>query len=184
MTCSHSPVSFPIINQYFGQVLNTSIMNLDNLLEVTSVQPMTSETTNKEFIKVTFRPVQFHPATGKPIYIGDKTGTRIYNPSKEPQLGQLFAGKISKFDTTPYQIGDNTVDSISCVAMDDENPQQVANDMLERHDACVTVNGKPTVDFAALKAERKAAAKAATKAKKAAAAILGDKDADDDETEE
>jgi hypothetical protein len=156
-------------------------MNLDNLLEVTSSAQETSPTTNIEFMRVTFRPVQFL-ANGKAVFIGDKIGTRVYNPGKEPQLGQLFTGSIHEFKTTPYKIGDNAAEKCTCVAMADENPVEVANNILDRHDACVIVNGVPSIDIPAKKAAAKAAAKAALVAAKKAAKLAEQEEEEELET--
>lgn len=114
-------------------------------LEATRNETLTAEATNNEYVRTTFRPVEFHPVNGKSIFTGTTSGARLFNPGKEPNVGDLFQGKIIQFETTPYTIDGKEVAKITVCAMADENPIELANAQLKRNNACVLQNGKPTV---------------------------------------
>lgn len=59
-------------------------------------------------------------------------------------IGDRIPGDVHRFDTTPYQIGDNTVDHITVFVFDGENAISVANRALGQHGACVLIDGKAT----------------------------------------
>jgi hypothetical protein len=59
-------------------------------------------------------------------------------------VGDKIPGDVHRFDTTPYQIGDNTVDHITVFVFDGENAISVANRALGQHGSCVLIDGKPT----------------------------------------
>jgi hypothetical protein len=127
---------------------NINIMS-EKLLECTSVVPRNSKTTNKPYMMATFRPVKV--IGEKTVITGRNSGNVPFNPGKEPSVGDLFEGALVRLSTMPYQIEDNTVDSITVVAFADENPVQIANRLLttQHGDVCVLVNGKPSIDFSA-----------------------------------
>lgn len=121
----------------------------NNFLEVTKVTTEVAQSTNRDYMRAIFAPVKF---------IGDRTvktsrdsAAVLFNVGKEPQVGDLYEGAIHKFTTTDYEIDGRTVNTISVVAMSGENPTDVANAQLARNNACVVLNGKPTVDLEELK---------------------------------
>lgn len=69
--------------------------------------------------------------------------------NEEREVDETYSGKIVRFDTTPYSIGDSTtkVNHITVVAIGSENPMEIANNQLKRNRASVLVNGKPSVKF-------------------------------------
>lgn len=115
---------------------------MENVLEVTTVETVTSETTGRKFDRATFRAVT--DFIGERTIFGSHTGARIYNEGGAPRVGDLMGGKVHKLETTPYTIGDNEVTSTSVVVFSDEIPLDVANRALARNNASVVVNGKAT----------------------------------------
>lgn len=73
--------------------------------------------------------------------------SKSYPIGKDPEVGSIGRGSIHHYDTTDYQIGSSgrTVKTITVVALEDENPVVVANKMLENANACVLLNGQPTI---------------------------------------
>ena len=59
-------------------------------------------------------------------------------------VGDRIPGAVHRFDTTPYQIGENTVSHITTFVFDGEDAVSVANRQLGQHGACVLIDGKPT----------------------------------------
>ena len=117
-------------------------------LEVTKNETVLNEITNNTYVRTTFRPVKDFLANGKSIFAGDLSGTKLYNEGKEPQEGDVFEGNITQVGTTPYVIGDKTVNKITVVHFSGESAYDVANKMLNRGGVQTAValdaNGKPT----------------------------------------
>ena len=122
-------------------------------LECVRLEPRKNNATNEEFFSAIFRPVKDFLPSGKTIYSGTGSASRPFNPSKAPQVGDAFEGVIKQFDTTDYQIDGLVVNKSTIVAFSDENPIDVANKLLERNNACVVVNGKPTKVLSVVKPE-------------------------------
>jgi hypothetical protein len=59
-------------------------------------------------------------------------------------VGDKIPGDVHRFDTTPYQIGENTVNQITVFVFDGEDAITVANRQLGQNGACVLIDGKPT----------------------------------------
>jgi hypothetical protein len=69
-------------------------------------------------------------------------------------IGDIVAGTIERFDTTPYMIGDNTVNHITTFVFDGEDAITVANRSLGQHGACVLIDGKVTATSEQLERRR------------------------------
>ena len=116
-------------------------------LEVSKTETRVSDSTNQEYVRAEFRPVKFLD-NGKTIFTSATSGTRIFNPGKAPQAGDVFEGKVVAFDTTDYDITDvvtkstNTVNKLTVVAFSDENPQDLALKQAARNGATLVINGK------------------------------------------
>jgi hypothetical protein len=59
-------------------------------------------------------------------------------------IGDVVAGDIHRFETTPYMIGENTVNHITLFVFDGEDPIAVANRQLGQNGSCVMIDGKAT----------------------------------------
>lgn len=115
--------------------------NFENVLEVTTVETVESAL-GKKFDRATFRAVTGF--IGERTLFGSATGSRIYNQGKSPRVGDLMGGAVHKLKTTPYVIGDNTVEATSVIVFADENAVDMGNRALAQNGASVIVNGKPT----------------------------------------
>ena len=62
-------------------------------------------------------------------------------------------GEYMTFETTPYEIGANVVSKFSTLVLEGENAVEVANGLLKRNNACVVINGKPTIEGFGTKSE-------------------------------
>ena len=117
-------------------------------VELIKAETSHNETLNLDSVKATFRGIKKNEITGEGLmYDTDRLGTKFYAIGKCPDVGSVFNGSIMQLETTDYPIGERTVNKITVVAIGEESPTNVANGQLERHQACVVLNGKPTVDF-------------------------------------
>lgn len=114
-----------------------------NYLKVIKLENLRSES-GVDYIMASFRPVNYNENTGSAIPASAEFGKRTFFPGAEPMLGEVWGGKVYHFDTTPYLIGERENTTIKVVAFEDEVPVDVANAILERSNACVLTNGKPT----------------------------------------
>lgn len=116
------------------------------LLMVNKLTEKINDATGSTFIQATLVPVI---AVGNNMVASSfDSGTRVFNPGKEPKIGDLFQGTIQHFNTTSYPIGDRTVNKITVVAGASENATDLANAQLKKHKACVLkADGTPTVKF-------------------------------------
>jgi hypothetical protein len=58
--------------------------------------------------------------------------------------GDVVAGEICRYETTPYTIGDNTVNHITIFVFEGEDGVSVANRQLGQNGSCVLIDGKAT----------------------------------------
>jgi len=133
--------------------------------QVISTQKIENEATGRSFIQATLVAVkekfegewvlQLDPNTRQVI----KRSMTFFTNSA-PEVGGLLVGEVKHFLTTPYEIKhpDGTSDLVekySCIVLDGEDPVKVANMRLQRNDACVIQNGKPTRDLKPAMSEEK-----------------------------
>src|SRR6185437_16593404 len=61
------------------------------------------------------------------------------------KANDLFSGSIIKYETTPYQIGENTVTSLTLVVFKGENGEALADKQLKPNYASVVVEDRKSV---------------------------------------
>lgn len=135
-----------------------NMSNVQSFLEVQNVETDTAKD-GRQFQKVTFRLIKF---------LGDRqvktTQTRSRNLWEANELpdgrvikadalfgecttGMLVDGTIMTYNTTPYKIGENTVNTWTGVVFNGENGITVANNQLKNQGACVVdEHGQPTAN--------------------------------------
>jgi len=109
---------------------------------------------------VKFKPLVFLPS-GKEVFSSQSERTRTIWGAFKSETGQEFkadtlyndlaagnlkpsdavTGVITTFQTTPYQLGNNEVTTITVCSFENENPETVGNQQLKQNKACVVVNG-------------------------------------------
>lgn len=117
------------------------------ILKVFNVETVISERTGNPYVRVSFRAATVND-NGMSVFTGLEKGTRIVFAGEEPNEGDVFAGTIQHFKTTPYTIGDKEVNTCKIVAFEGENAVDMANDLLKSqgHNACVLkADGTPTL---------------------------------------
>ena len=135
--------------QYYKKGIWGNTTNISNMkiLKVFNVETVISERTGNPYVRVSFRAATLN-AEGVAVFTGLEKGTRIVFEGEEPNEGDVFAGGIYKFDTTPYTIDGKEVKSCKVVAFEGEDATKMANELLaaQGHNACVLkADGTPTI---------------------------------------
>lgn len=128
-------------------------------LRILSVSEVQKAKNQREYIKVTFKPVSMF--NGKEVVSSAKDRTRlIWGYHKDDQgrefaaeplfkeykagnikAGDITTGQILRFDTTKYTLLGKERESVTVVVFEGENPVTVGNNALRQNKACVIING-------------------------------------------
>jgi hypothetical protein len=121
------------------------------LLQVQKIETLHSDKANCDFKKVTFKGIQLignkevktnvqgtrnlWPTHTVKLADGSTTEIRGDVDYDNIMLGDLFAGNVHAFQTTPYQLEGRTINQYKCVVFESENPLAVAARNLRQNNA-------------------------------------------------